>query len=173
MANVLPQNAQKKLWRMYRARFVITFSVFLFALALLAAFLLIPSYLALRIAAPPVVNANFTHTGGGVSDPTAIARAQAIVTALAPLFASTTTPSAIIGDSISQRPTGVMFDHILYTVQDGVFTLTLTGSATRDSLNAYRAQLVTDTHFTSVSVPVSDLVGTQGGHFSITLTGSI
>jgi hypothetical protein len=44
-------------------------------------------------------------------------------------------------------------------------------SLARDAINVYRQALQADPHFKTVSVPVGDLAGTQGGRFSVTLSG--
>lgn len=168
MANVLPPPAQKKLWRMYRARFIVVFSVLLSTLALFAALLIVPSYLALRIAAPPQQSTPAAGKGSAAGDAIAIVRTQAIVLALTPLLAATTSPSSLIAAALSDRPAGVVIGHITYEADAG--QLTLTGTAPRGAINGYHDALSTNPHFSSVSVPVSALVGTEGGRFSITLT---
>ena len=168
MANVLPPTAQKKLWRMYRARFIIVFSIMLATLALLAGLLIGPSYLALRIAAPPQQNTPVEGKGGATGDAVAIARTQAIALALTPLLSATTSPSSAIVAALSNRRAGIVIGYITYSADTG--QLTLTGTAPRDAINAYRDALKADTRFSSVSVPVSALVGTEDGRFSVTLT---
>jgi len=152
---------------MYRARFVIVFSIVLATLALLATLLIVPSYFALRLASPPPVDINITKRAGAPDDAVAIARAQAIVRALSPLLNSTSSPSSSIALALATRPAGVVVQNISYA--GDTFELTLTGTAARGAVNAYRDSLTADTHFRSVSVPVSALVGTEGGRFSITL----
>ena len=168
MANVLPPPAQKKLWRMYRARFIVVFSALLSTLALLAMLLILPSYLALRIAAPPQQNAPTTGQRGATGDAMAIARAQAIVLAITPVLAATSSPSSAIASALSDRPAGVVIEHITYSADTG--QLTLTGTALRSAVNGYHDALTGNPRFSSVSVPVSALVGSDGGRFSVTLT---
>lgn len=153
---------------MYRARFIIVFSILLAILALLAGLLIVPSYLALRIAAPPQQSTPVAGTGGTTGDAVAIARTQAIVNALTPLLAATTSPSSAIAAALSGRPKGVVIGHITYSADTGL--LTLSGVAPRDAVNEYRDVLTADMRFSSVSVPVSALVGAEDGRFSVTLT---
>ncbi len=153
---------------MYRARFVVVLSVLLSTLPLLAALLIVPSYLALRISAPPQQSAPAAGKEGASGDVAAIARTQAIVLALTPLLAATTSPSSVIAAALSDRPVGVVIGQITYAADVG--QLTLTGTAPRGAINVYRDALTADKRFSSVSVPVSDLVGTEDGRFSITLT---
>lgn len=153
---------------MYRARFIIVFSALLSTLALFAALLIAPSYLALRIAAPPQQSAPAAGAKGTTNDAVSIARTQATVIALTPLLAATTSPSSAIAAALSDRPAKVVIEHITYAAD--ARELTLNGAASRDALSGYRDALKADTHFSSVSVPVSALVGTEGGRFSVTLT---
>ena len=153
---------------MYRARFVIVFSMFLFTLALLAALLIVPSYLALRLVAPPQTEISITKRTGASNDATSIARAQAMVRALAPVLTSTSSPSSVIVAALANRPPGALVQNISYSV--GTAELRLTGTAGRGAINVYRDALSADARFSSVSVPVSALVGTGDGRFSITLS---
>lgn len=168
MANVLPITAQKKLWRMYRAHFIVALSGSLIVLALLTALLLVPSYLALRLAAPPVVASDKVQAPADRgADTIELARAQALLRALDPLLMATSSVVADISQALSERPAGVSIDHITYTADNR--QLTLSGTAAREKLNAYRDMLAGHERFSSVSVPVSALVGTGGGHFAITI----
>ena len=168
MANVLPLTAQKKLWRMYRARFVLVFAILLFILALLAALLIVPSYLALRIAVPPAANVSAAKHAGEAADAVAIGRAQAVVRMVSPVLTASTSPTSVINSALSGRPRGVVVEHVTYVSDSN--QLTLSGTASRDAINTYRDVLQKNAYFTSVSVPVSALVGIEGGRFSITLT---
>ena len=63
-------------------------------------------------------------------------------------------------------------DQITYTA-GSPSSLMLVGSAdTTGGISAYRAALAADAAFASVSVPVGALVGTEGGRFSVTLSGT-
>ncbi len=171
MANVLPLQTQKKLWRIYRARFIIAFSVFMLGFALLGVILFIPSYFVLRIAAVPADGAVSTHSESASEDIMAVARAQALVRTLQTLVSTTSSPSHSIASVLSNRPKGVLIERITYLADEGQFLLS--GSASREALNAYHNVLLRNPAFTSVSIPVAALVGNEGGNFSITLTGSL
>ena len=171
MANVLPLDAQKKLWRMYRARFIIAFSILMCGLAVLCGLLMIPSYFALRIAAVPVSSEAVMRAESAAEDTMAVARAQALVRILQPLLSATSSPAHIITSVLYERPKGVLVRHVTYTGGQG--QLLISGSAARDAINVYRDTLLKHPSFTSVSIPVAALVGNEGGNFSITLTGSI
>ncbi len=169
MANVLPLNAQKRVARAYRARFVIAASAAITALALLLALALLPSYLALSLAAAPVPVVSGERP---VNDPRVVSRAQTLVAQFTPILSSTTSPSALIAAATLLRPSGVLVHHVVYTAptSGNSAELLLVGTAPRDKVAAYRDALSTDPRFANVSVPVSALVGTISGDFSITLS---
>lgn len=159
MANILPPEAQKNVWSMYRARFVLAASIVSLSLSALAALALVPSYLALQLAAPPVVD---SVTAGGQNVPdniAALARTQALVTAIDPILSSTSSPSSVILAALDARPAGVRVTHIIYTADP--LLITFTGSASRGALSAYRDSLSADPRFTNISVPVDSLIGTN------------
>lgn len=155
---------------MHRARFLIVLSLVSLALSALAALSLVPSYLALEIAAPPVGDTAISHTGTPKNDPTEMARAQAIIVALRPYLNSTTSPSAIVASALGLRTQGVTIDHITY-VSGKSGQMTLDGTATREAISAYRDALGKNPYFSAVSVPVGSLVG-AGGRFTLSLTGA-
>lgn len=158
---------------MYRARLVIVLSLTIFALGFFFALTLLPSYLAISLAGgPDQTTQENTHTS---SDETiSIARAQMLVTKLLPVLSATSSPTAVIATAIKDRPAGVVLSHISYTAGEGDATgeLLLVGDAPREKVSAYRDALTADPLFKTVSVPVGALVGTDGGHFSITLGGT-
>lgn len=167
MTNVLPPEAERTLWRMYRARYIIAGSSIALLAALLSVLSLLPSYLALH--ANEETASEQTERVASVKDQEDIRRAQGILTVLAPLVDATTTPSAAIARALSLRPAVVAIDHISYTPG----SLVLSGvSKSREGVGVYRKALATDPIFSSVVVPVGDLAGAQGGRFSITLSGT-
>lgn len=166
MTNVLPPEAEKELWRMYRARFLIAGSTVALLAALLSALSLLPSYLALHADAESA--SEQMERVSSAQDQEDIRRAQAIVTTFAPFVEATTTPSGALTRALSLRPSGVTVDRISYVPG----SLVLSGaSKTREGVGAYRKSLSADPLFSAVTVPVGDLAGAQGGRFSITLTG--
>jgi hypothetical protein len=166
MANVLPQQSQKKLWRALRARFIVVLSVLLILLAILGYLALIPSQLALQFAAPPA-SAPTPAAAAPAESTASISRTQAILLALSPMLAASTTPSSLITEALSPKPVGISIDRVSYDASDG--TVMLSGSGTRDAINTYRDLVAQNVRFSSVSVPVSALVG-ESGHFSMTIT---
>ena len=167
MTNVLPQKAQRHVWGMYRARFILAGSGVACVVAILAFLALLPSYLALHADGYP--ESASLSAGGSTHDQADIVRARGFLSTLQPLIAATTTPSGILSSALGLRPPKVLVDHVSYTSG----TLVLSGaSPSRESIDTYRKSLAADPHFTSVSVPVGDLAGAQGGRFSITLSGA-
>lgn len=172
MTNVLPISAQKKVWAVYRARFIITASLFILGLSALVGLALIPSYLALKLAAP-VTREAAPLPKGEKEDASALPRAQALIVQLTPLITASTSPTAVISAALSARPAGVSLDHIVFDrgVEKKAGQVMLSGSATRDAVNAFRQTLAAQTYFKNISVPVGALVGSEGNRFSITATG--
>jgi hypothetical protein len=134
-------------------------------LAILGYLALIPSQLALQFAAPP--ESLQTPAALTPAETTAsIGRTQSILLAVSPLLTATTTPSALISAALAAKPAGIAIDHISYGGSDR--NIMLSGTGSRDAINAYRDLVAKDAHFSSVSVPVSALVG-ESGHFSMTI----
>ena len=172
MTNVLPQQARKGVWRTYRARFILTGSLVAIATALLSLAALSPSYFILQADESGAASQNKTDADTASADRTAILETQSLITALTPLVSATTSRAQIISTALSLRPVGMSINHITLT-SGKPGTMILTGSATTISaINTYRKTLEGDQTFSSVSVPVGDLAGTQNGQFSITLTGN-
>lgn len=172
MSNVLPPEAKRATWRMYRARFLIAGSFAALAIAGFSALALVPSYLVLRVGRESAVAQNSSEMTGIQEDRSAIAHAHALIRALSPLLSSTTTPSASIAKVVTLRPAGIVVNHIaLTTGHPGA--LVVSGVAdTAEAISRYQNALRADSSFTSASVPVGDLAGTGNGQFSITLSGN-
>jgi hypothetical protein len=167
MSNVLPLPAQKTLWAMHRARFLIVLSLALIALAILALVALIPSFVALE--ANTLSEEELTAQGSSAAEhQKSMTKSQQLLTAVVPIITSTSTPAAAIERALSLKPKGTTIQRIRYIASSK--TIQLAGSGTRDALTTYRTALETDGTFTSVSVPVAALVGSNG-QFSITLGG--
>jgi len=170
MTNILPVDAQKKVWRMYRSRFVIALAIVSLILSAVATLALVPSYLVVLIAAPPVTEVSILQDAVVVDYTAVLARAQGLVQALLPMVNSTTSPSEIITSALIHRPQGVMIEHVSY-VSGKTGQITIAGSGNRDSISEYRDILSKNSYFTSVSVPVGALVS-QEGRFTISLSGN-
>ncbi|MDP2648665.1 MAG: hypothetical protein U1D26_01180 [Patescibacteria group bacterium] len=171
MSNVVPQDAKKRLGRIYRARLIISGSLIVIAVATLSALALLPSFLALG-----TTSATQEHSQASSSkeDLSAIARTQSLLNTLSPFVTSvtsTTTPHGIVSLALGLKGSGVHIDHITYA-SGQQNTLTLAGTADAPSdIAEYRRALEETPPFTSVDVPLGDLVGAKGGRFSMTLKG--
>ncbi len=168
MANVLPPDALKKISGIYRARFVFVSAVAVGALTALFVLALVPSFIVLSTAVPP---AHSVAAEGAAPDSRAAARAQALVGQFTPALSSTTSPAAIFAAAIGARPSGVTINHLAFTVAQAGrgAELLLAGKAPREKIGEYRDALSAHPLFASVTVPVSSLVGTESGDFSMTI----
>lgn len=165
MSNLLPVESQKKMWAMYRARFVTVTALVMLALAIVGLIALIPGYLAIVLSPTQEEIAQIQREG---SDPVAIIRAQALVSNIAPILASTSSPTDVLLSVLEKKPSGLAVDRIAYAGGQ----ITLAGIGSRETVTAYRALLALDPRFTSVAVPVAALVGSEGNRFSMTISGS-
>ena len=169
MTNLLPENVQQKVWSEYRSRYVLTGSLLLILAAALSFLALSPSYIVLATVHPAATA--FVSVTQNKSDSVDIIRAQTLVSQFGPVITATSSLSQTISAVLAGRPRGVHIDHLTYTSgnQSG---LVIAGTAqSRAEINAYRETLDADARFTSVTLPVGDLVGGQGGRFTLTLSG--
>jgi len=167
MANLLPPESKRRLSRLYTARVLAVLSLTLFVLALLTGILLVPSLLALRLAAPPVSASESARDARSAST-TEVAQAQAIVRAVAPLLSSRASPVEAIQAVLADKPRGVVVNRITYIHHEG--QVLLSGFGARDAINGYRETLLRNGRFSAISLPVSALVGSDDGRFSMTIT---
>lgn len=165
MSNLLPERAQKKVIRTHRARFVIAISLTLIVLACVFFLALIPSYLSLAMA-PRTGSAEAVKRAEASK---AVARAQMIIEQALPVLSSTSTPSMYLHEALAVAPRQVVIQRIMYTKASNGASLMLVGEAPREKVAAFRDALSSHALFTSATVPVSALVGTGSGHFSLTL----
>lgn len=170
MANVLPPEVQKKVWGMYRARFVLILSIVLIVLSGLTALALFPSYIALYVAAPSLINAADSSVDVGDAA-ISLERSQTLIRELLPVLTATSSAMATVENALSVKPTGVRITRLTYSSgTEG--KIILIGSGTRDGVSAYKDALVGLGIFSGIAVPVSALVGSNGGTFSVVLTGN-
>lgn len=172
MTNVLPPQSQKILWQSYIARITIVASIAAIILAGIVALAIAPAKLTLIIAdnAMSYGPQPTTDQIATPEDRAAITNTQALLTQAAPYMATSTSVVNAISAALALRPKGVVVDHIAYTTGKAN-TIVLSGTATRDQINAYKAAVSADTHFSSVYVPVETLVGSQDRTFTMTLSG--
>ncbi len=171
MSNLLPNEAKKHVWRMYRVRFVIAGSLVALLAAGLCALSLLPSYLALHAAKTVNPPPGAPVSGASEADRAAISSIQTMIKALSPLVA-TTTPTEAIVRALSLRPSGISIDHITYSAGNPATIILMGSAATREAINGYRQTLSGDPRWKTVSVPIGYLTVEPGARFSITLSGT-
>lgn len=169
MSNILPNDAKRSAWSMYRARFIIAGSLVALFVAGLCALSLLPSYLALHAADLSGTASDTSAKTTSDTDRAAIASLRTMLTSLSPLVAATTSPSQAIAQALSLRPSTISVDHVTY--EGGSIVLTGVAS-TREAIKGYRQALSVDPHWKSVSIPIGDLTGAPGARFSLTLSGN-
>ena len=174
MSNVLSAGARKEVWRYHRGRFIFVGSLVLLSGALLALLSLLPSVLTIRAqqaALSEATDITLPVDPENEKDRGDILRAQALVAQFSPMSSSTAPALEAILAALRARPAGASVDDIRYTTEDGS-SIVINGAANRASISAYREALSADPHFENVSVPAGAFAGTEGGRFSITLTGA-
>lgn len=168
MANVLPLEKKKILASRLRARFMFTLALALFIGALAAALALVPAFISTRIALSSLPEGEISETAR--DDQVQGARAAALVAALAPIVhATSSAPIDSVTAALALKPAGMSISGVRYSKGK----IELSGVATnRAAVSAFRDALEKDARFTTVAVPVTALVGTQEGRFTITLSGA-
>lgn len=172
MSNLLPENSRVELRAEYRARYVFAGSLLAIGAALFMVLSMLPSYVVFSSSLPKEQNAeNSDELKKDLAD---IMLAQALVQQLGSTVASTSTISSAIETALAARPQGAHVDTISYSYdREAAGVVVLGGLAdNRSSINGYRTTLQKIPLFTSVKLPVGDLIGSQGGRFTVTLTGN-
>lgn len=171
MSNLLPEKFQQRIRAEYRARFIMAGSALAFAAAIFTVLTLSPSFGALYITRP-AASEKANQLLQSKQDSAEIASAQSLLLQLSPIATASSTVSAAILDALDERPSGVHVDHVVYTAGTAA-TIAIGGTAdSRAHIDKYRNTLQNDPRFPSVKLPVGDLVGAQGGRFTITLSGN-
>jgi hypothetical protein len=170
MSNVIAPKERKGVGRMYRSRFIALGSAALIICSGVSALALLPSYLVLHADAAALAPQG--PRSADQADRAALAQTETELSLVAPFASSATSSAGVVAIALAERVSGVSVDHISFTVGDPS-TLVLSGHTSSPSkLDSYRKALAADALFESVTVPVSDLVGSQDGSFTMTLTGS-
>jgi len=155
---------------MYRARLVLVTSLVLLGLAAIGGLVLLPSYFALKIAAPPLAETTPLETGAP-DDALVVERAQFLVREVTGVLGATSSPSATVLSALALKPVGITISRVLYQ-SDTTGQITISGVGGREAVSAYRDALTKSGTYASVAVPAGALVGSQGGSFSIVLRGA-
>ena len=150
----------------FRARFLLAVALVALACALLFALALLPAEASLVSFASPGMQQSTQTSGNVAADKAALAHTKALIAQLSPLNATSSLDA--IAAALSQVGQGISINDIQYSVTTR--SLALAGHAqTPDEVNAFRQALQSDLRFTNVSVPVSELLGSQDGSFTITM----
>jgi len=173
MANLIPENIRGEMRGHSQARFVLSTAVLALIVALVAALLLVPSYVILSVHGSMHPGAVATLSQADrTADQAAVTHTNNAIAILLPLIHASSTAVGILQQAVSLHPAGVRIDGISYTSGTPA-SLMIVGSADSPSLvSAYRTALAANPIFDSVTVPVGALVGTDGGRFSITISGT-
>lgn len=169
--NLLPDTARKHVAAEYRRRaLLVGASLFLFV-AFIALLALLPAVFVVseqrEVDDFATLESRFEQLR---KDRVEAQEAQALLAALSPVATSTVVVERVVKEVLSLRPSGVFVNAIAWN-SENVRTLVLSGtSQNREALNTYRARLEELRLFQRVAVPVSALVGSVSGFFSITLT---
>jgi len=165
MSNLLPPESQKRTRKEFRARFLLAASLVLFCCAVIFALALTPAEVALVFFSPPSSQMAQAATSTA-ADGAALAHTKALLSAMQPFATSSSLTD--ISSALSEAGNGILIDDISYAPADN--SLSLAGHAqTPDEVNALREALQGNPLFTNVSVPVSALLGSQDGSFTITM----
>jgi Tfp pilus assembly protein PilN len=166
MSNLLPPQAQKRMRAQFRARFLLVFSLVLLISAILFALALLPAEASLLSFASPDVQQNAQNNTTLAADSAALVHTKALLAQLAPMNATSSLDA--LAAALSQTGPGITIDDIEYSVSGQ--TISLAGHAqTPDEVNTFNEALQSDLRFGNVSVPVSALLGSQDGSFTITM----
>lgn len=168
MANVLPPEERKRLGRRFRARFMLVGALVLCLSAGVAMLALLPSLISVRIAEGTLQKTQAALSERIQDDQIKQVRATALVASLQGALA-TSSPIEVVGVAIGLKPGAARLSSVSYSKGK----IVLSGaSPQRDAVSTYRDALEKSDRFTSVTVPVAALIGTQEGRFTITLTGA-
>ena len=170
MSNVLPKERINTAWKSFRARFIIVSAFALLILAAVAAGSLLPTYAALRADETDTLS---LASGDGTREKRAeLARAANLLAHISPYISATSSPLSALEKALAPLPSGVRIERMTVTpAERGI--ITISGLAkSREAINAYKDALLKSGDFKTVTIPVDALVGTAGGKFTITLTGT-
>lgn len=171
MANVLPSEEKATLLKRQRARFVFVGGCMFFCAALVSSIALIPALIIVRVDLASLQSSVEQVRTEAANDLAVQANTQGLIDALNPILNATTSPSFILTTALQQKPPGISITSASFS-GGSAGTLVLSGiSESRQSVNAYRDALEKEGHFSTVTIPVAALVGTQEGRFTVTLSG--
>jgi len=174
MSNLLPEKNLQKIHREYQERFLLTASSLAIVAAVFATLVLSPS-LGVLYSSRPETQARASQLQQSREDSTSIAHSQMLLSQLAPVSVASSSATNAILSALSARPSGVRIDNVVYNPGSAGTPSTLALGGIEDSranVDKYRTLLEANTLFSSVKLPVGDLLATQGARFTITITGN-
>lgn len=148
-----------------RSRFLLAFSLVLFCGAVLSALALAPAEVGLMFFSPPAMQSSQNGINAA-QDSAAIAHTKALLAAVKASSATSSLDDVLA--ALSQQGAGVRISDIAYSVSGKTLTIEGTGADPSD-VNTFRENLQSNLRFTNVSVPVSALLDSQNGDFTITM----
>ena len=173
MANLLPPENLQSVRRFHRAHFVLVGSLTGIVCGSIALLALLPLYAIVRAEHGALeVNTPILRGASDAEERAGIMRAQFLVREFRPLASSTPPALEILGIALDARPPGVTVSSMSYVRGDPGMIVLGGVARSRDEINAYRTVLAKDPHFKSVAVPIGILTGSEGGRFTITLSGA-
>lgn len=153
---------------MYRSRLVLVTGIALLILAAAAALTLVPSFVALHVAAPPISDARPSEDAE--NDAAELERTQLLLREVQGALAVSTSSIAAAEEALRLRPSGIRITRFSYQGgESGRFTLS--GDGTRETITGYRDALTQSGAFASVAISVGALVPAEGGPFTIVVSG--
>lgn len=171
MSNVLTLEEKKNRDQKARARTVLCGALMCALAAGVACLALLPTLISIQVARASLNAPSSDEVATARSDQEQALRTQGRVAALKSLMSATSSAPAALAMALSLQPAGISITSATY--QAGRHEIVLSGnSQNREVLNSFRDELRGSGTFTGVTVPVAALVGTQGGRFTITLTGT-
>ncbi len=177
VTNLLPLERRRMLSRDFTIRIGVVILVFVTGLTIIAAILLIPTYLFLdtSTSVKEARLANMDSTLSSSDEAALLARLSALSSNTAKLTALADAPSAsaTISEILAISHPGVSLSGFVYTpsVGNSPTTLIISGSATtRDSLRNYQVTLQGTSFISSATLPVSAYASDTNISFAITVT---
>lgn len=178
MSNLLPKERLDVVWEGYRSRVVLVGAIVLSVSAALSGAAFLPAFVALKVESNAQEKQSASLAAQTDPNPQSraeradISRSQTLLARIAPIVSATSSPTEIINSALSLRPPGISVKRISFVSGKGG-SITINGEANgRESINQYRDALSEDARFEGVSIPVGALVGSEGGAFTVTLTGN-
>ena len=178
MSNLLPKERLELVWDDYRNRLILTGALVLLGAAIFAGNAFLPAYVALKVGESEQEKQNAISILQSDPNPQSrveradILRSQTILSHIAPIVFATSSLMGILNSALELRPNGVTVSHINIVSGKGGSVIINGEASGRDEINRYRDSLSKDARFEGVSIPVDSLVGSEGGAFTITLTGN-